>query len=237
MDREVTKDEAYDLAREWRVRVLDEAEDRAGRWRTLAFAASAVGVLGLVLATIALPFKEFVPVVVEVEKSTGDVAVYSSFEQGERLARLTRDQTIIASELTKFIRAYEGWIPELWCGDRRECPDNDAGWLYVQERASAEVYAQYNTLFSNPETDPRQVYDDDVARVTILSVSFLTDTVAQVRFQIERMRDGVATDDPSVWVAVIGWSFEVDEGKSLASRWNNPLNFQVVRYEVSRENT
>ena len=84
----------------------------------------------------------------------------------------------------------------------------------------------------NTDSPQNQLTAGDTVFVAVRAVSFISPSVAQVRFTKRLERDGQATETPAI--ATI--TFDVlSKPESEAGRYANPLGFQVKSYRADVE--
>lgn len=212
----------YRAAETW----TDDRDHEAVRSKRVAWlvagAAFTVAVLEALAIVVMMPLKTTQPIVVLVDKQTGnvealDLGAASTIQPGEALTRSMLAQYVTARENFDINALKDNYRKAaLWsAGDARE--------QYIgmmQATNSASPLAQY----------PRQT----VIHTDIRSISVLGGDAVLVRFATTRTDPGGQPVPQGVWAAVIKYRFSA-AGMSAVSRLDNPLGFQVLRYSKSAE--
>jgi len=167
------------------------------------------------------PLKTVVPYVVTVDRSTGATEVTQQL-RGDK--SITYDEAVRKYFLANYVRAREGWIPQA----RQEyfnqvlalsAPEEQHRWIAFYKK-------------DNPDSPQNQLSAGDTVFVSVRAVSFISPSVAQVRFTKRLERERQATETPAI--ATI--TFDVmSKPESEAGRYANPLGFQVKSYRADVE--
>lgn len=205
------------------------ADERADEnQRSLRIAWIVAGVLGLIalLEALALvfmmPLKQVEPYAVLVDRQTGFVQPLN----------LTQQQSIVPSEalvnsmLAQYVTAREGFEIDALKDHYRKV----ALWSAGDARSQYIAGMQATNPASPLAALPRQA----IISAEIRSISPLAADSALVRFATTRIDPGSQPVLQGVWAAVIRYRFSSAE-MSAASRLENPLGFQVLRYSKSAE--
>ena len=187
----------------------------------VAGAASVIAVVGIGSVAMLSPLKTVVPYVVTVDRSTGATEVTQQL-RGDKA--ITYDEAVRKYFLANYVRAREGWIPQA----RQEyfnqilslsAPEEQHRWIAFYKK-------------DNPDSPQNQLTASDTVFVSVRAISFISPSVAQVRFTKRLERDGQATETPAI--ATI--TFDVlSKPESEAGRYANPLGFQVKSYRADVE--
>ena len=187
----------------------------------VAVAASAIAIVGVAAVAMLSPLKTVVPYVVTVDRSTGATEVTQQL-RGDKT--VTYDEAVRKYFLANYVRAREGWIPQA----RQEyfnqvlalsSPEEQRRWIIFYKK-------------DNPDSPQNQLTTSDTVFIAVRAVSFISPTVAQVRFTKRLERDGQTTETPAI--ATI--TFDVlSKPESEAGRYANPLGFQVKAYRADIE--
>jgi len=221
------KDSAEDLksyfaeAQSWdRERFVAAERSKRLAW-IVAGAASAIAVVGVASVAMLSPLKTVVPYVVTVDRSTGATEVTQQL-RGDKT--VTYDEAVRKYFLANYVRSREGWIPQA----RQEffnqvlalsAPEEQRRWISFYKK-------------DNPDSPQNQLTASDTVFVAVRAVSFISPTVAQVRFTKRLERDGQATETPAI--ATITFDI-LSKPESEAGRYANPLGFQVKAYRADVE--
>ena len=221
------KDSAEDLksyfaeAQSWdRERFVAANRSRRLAW-IVAGAASVIALVGIGSVAMLSPLKTVVPYVVTVDRSTGATEVTQQL-RGDK--SITYDEAVRKYFLANYVRAREGWIPQA----RQEyfnqvlalsAPEEQHRWIAFYKK-------------DNPDSPQNQLSAGDTVFVSVRAVSFISPSVAQVRFTKRLERERQATETPAI--ATI--TFDVmSKPESEAGRYANPLGFQVKSYRADAE--
>ena len=187
----------------------------------VAVAASAIAIVGVAAVAMLSPLKTVVPYVVTVDRSTGATEVTQQL-RGDKT--VTYDEAVRKYFLANYVRAREGWIPQA----RQEYFNQ------VLALSSPEEQRRWISFYKkdNPYSPQNQLTTSDTVFIAVRAVSFISPTVAQVRFTKRLERDGQTTETPAI--ATI--TFDVlSKPESEAGRYANPLGFQVKAYRADIE--
>lgn len=211
----------FDEAKSWNADRLASAE----RSRRLAWCVAAGAVL---LATVAVgavaglaPLKSVTPFVVQVDRTTGAVAVMTALTSAEPL---TYDEAVTKHFLAQYVRAREGWL----------APAAESNFRQVTIMSTPAEQQRWADLFRpTNRTSPQVVYGPLAeAQVEIRAVSFVNRAVANVRFH-RQVRRGQQLEE-SDWIATIAFVY-TRAPMAEADRLRNPLGFQVTSYRADPE--
>jgi type IV secretion system protein VirB8 len=198
---------------------------QAKRSTRLAWAIAAVASLlaGAAIAAIAalVPLKTVEPFVVRVDRATGSVDVMSGLK-GQ--ADLTYEEAVSKYFLSVYVRARESWLPAA----------AQANFRQVSIMSTAEEQRRWAELFRpvNPVSPQLAYGPNGQAEVAIRAISFVTPSVANVRYQkIVRQGSQVTQSD---WISTIGFRYTAAPMLE-ADRLLNPLGFQVSSYRADPE--
>jgi type IV secretion system protein VirB8 len=189
--------------------------------------ATGAGVSSLLLATalvLVLPLRETQVFTVLVDRQTGDAenvlqVAPTGIEDQEALKQ---------SLLVAYISDREGYF----------LPGIQARLESVQRRSTAAAEESLRILWSKGGGNtayPPDVYGPGAeVTVTVRRITFLTPTVAQVRF-LKTLRQTKQTPITQPFVATVEFAFAPKTERSLAHVWENPLGFIVSAYRVDAE--
>ena len=191
---------------------------KSDRSRRFAWGVAGVMTVAAALACFAVamlaPLKSVEPFVIRVDSATGVPEVMTSLSDGQE----EYDEAVSKYFLARYVRTREGY----------SFASREAIFREVQLLSSREEQAEFSAFYnaSNPES-PQFLYGrNGKADVTIRSIAFIGDDLAQVRFartvteRDERVR--------TLWVATVQFSFQSDAVISDQDRLINPLGFVVT---------
>jgi len=106
----------------------------------------------------------------------------------------------------------------------------------VLTRSSGQAADSLRTLWnSKSKTYPPSIYEDNIrVKVTIVSISQLSATTAQVRFRKALEEEGIQNIERD-FVATVGFAFNPKVERNLEAVWRNPLGFTVSNYRIDAE--
>ena len=225
MDMAVKADEQtryFEVAASWEHdRMRAALRSRAVAW-WIAGGSCALSVVSVAAVAMLAPLKTVVPYVIKVDRSTGETQIISALT-GSRPR--TYDEAVNRFFLAAYVRLREGWLPQA---------ARDNAYSVV---TMSDPHEQSRYLADMAETNKRSpvlaIGTRGFTQVSVRSVSFLSATVAQVRFT----KATTIGDTPAVnenWVATITFQFtsapELEKDRLL-----NPLGFQVLNYHADPE--
>ncbi|MBA4747423.1 MAG: virB8 family protein [Sphingopyxis sp.] len=190
---------------------------------TIAAIASGLAITGVAAVAMLTPLKTVAPYVITVDKATGASEITSPMS-GDR--QITYNEAVAKYFLADYVRNREGWIPQA----RQEFFDG------VLAMSSRDEQARWTAFYSkvNPKS-PQSVFTDlDTVFVAIKSVTFVSKSVAQVRFTKTLQRGTSATDTPAI--ATITYD-TTDTPTTEQQRFKNPLGLEVQSYRADLEVT
>ncbi|WOE76746.1 virB8 family protein [Alterisphingorhabdus coralli] len=213
--------EHFDNVQSWdRVDAIRARKERRNAYMVAAGAgAVALGAIALYLLS---PLKIAEPYVIRVDERAGAVDVVSV---AKNTKQITGDEAVRKFFLADYVRSREAWIAA----------------------ASEELYRKTIALSSIPEgqkyrasrdvsnpNSPLNVYrQGETANVTVRSISFLSETVGQVRFS-RIVTSAGSVEKRTDWVATVEFEFAQKPTSDL-TRFYNPLGFVVTSYRIDSE--
>ena len=189
--------------------------------------ATAAGTVSLLLATaliLVLPLRETQVFTVLVDRQTGDA------ENVLRVAPtgIEDQEALKQSLLVAYISDREGYF----------LPGIQARLESVQRRSAGAAEESLRLLWSKGGGNrayPPDVYGQGAeVSVTVRRITFLSPTIAQVRF-LKTLRKTKQEAVTQPFVATVEFAFEPKTERSLAHVWENPLGFLVTAYRVDAE--
>ena len=179
----------------------------------------AVASVGAVAALA--PLKSVEPFVVRVDRTTGAVDVVNGIKGGERL---TYEEAVTKYWLAVYVRARESWLP----------PAAEANFRQVSIMSTASEQQRWADVFraTNPSSPQVTWGDLGEAQIEIRAVSFVSPSVANVRFHRVVLESGQST--ASDWIATIAFTY-TKAPMAESDRLKNPLGFQVTSYRADPE--
>jgi type IV secretion system protein VirB8 len=215
-------DKYFNAARDW-------DQDRAANahaQKRLAYLIGAGGVLfGLAMLGwhVTNPLRSVEPYVVRVDRTTGETNVITRLSNTRDV---TTDEAVNKFFLADYVRQRESWV--------------EPAALEMMRRALAlSLPAEQARLYEERDpknaTAPMVVYGKDKSTaITIRSIIFINQRVAQVRYLRTITGVGISQPEVSSWTATINFKY-LDRPVTEAARLDNPLGFQVVSYRADPE--
>jgi len=183
----------------------------------------ACGLTACIAVALLTPLKTVEPFVVRVDTSTGGADIVSRLD--ERTVKY--DDAIDRYFLARYVNYREEYSANL------AYPNYEAVSLMSSRQAGQAYYAVVNP--KNPDS-PSAVYKKEgVVEISIVSIAFLPNHVAQVRFtRSEKMPN--SEPSKSHWIATISYQY-IKASMDAKSRLVNPVGFQVTDYRLDPETT
>lgn len=197
----------------------------AMRSRNLAWIVATLGVAaglaGVVSVAALTPLKTVEPFVVRVNETTGAVDVATALT-GDKA--VTYNEAVTKYFLAQYVRTREGWVPAA----------AEQNFKQVSLMSTTAEQQRYGVFFrgTNPESPQNILGPAGAADVRIRAITFVNDTVANVRFnRTTRVAQQTTSED---WIATITFDY-TQAPLSEGDRLLNPLGFQVVSYRADPE--
>lgn len=189
-------------------------------WRVAAVALAAAMVMAVALALL-LPLKSVVPMVVMVDKITGESQVVSPAKEFVTTSALSDKHWI-----QTFVIARERYVYKFIQHDY----DN------VRLFSGNQTWAKYAPIYEGENSQDKRLRDDVEIIPTILSITLNGDGVATVRYEL-RTRDFKLSTPPSVArrVATLRYEYEAKNLILEKEAVANPLGFTVTAYQTDPE--
>jgi type IV secretion system protein VirB8 len=189
----------------------------------VAGVASGLAATGVVAVAMLTPLKTVAPYVITVDKATGASEITSPMSGTVPVAY---SEAVTKYFLADYVRNREGWIPQA----RKEFFEG------VLAMSSRDEQARWTAFYSkdNPKS-PQSVFTDlDTVFIAIKSVTFVSKSVAQVRFTKTLQHGTSQTDTPAI--ATITFD-TTDTPTTEQQRFKNPLGLEVETYRADLEVT
>lgn len=197
---------------------------RAKRSERIAWRIAIAGVIVALAAVAAVaglaPFKEVEPFVIRVDKNTGYTDIITRVDEQS----MTPNEAIDKFFLSDYVRAREGYSNAFAYSNYEK----------IGLMSAPTIGKKYYAAF-RPENDksPLNTHGQDgTIDVKVMSISFIDEGVASVRFSQHDENKGQERD--SRWIATVAYTYE-NPPLTEAERLINPLGFQVISYRVDAE--
>ncbi len=218
---------AFDLktyfaeARSWDADRLAAARRSQRLAWTVAACACALAIACAGAVAALSPLKSVQPFVVRVDRATGAVDVVTGLKGSDHL---TYEEAVTKYWLAIYVRARESWLAGA----------AEANFRQVSIMSTAAEQGRWADAFraTNPSS-PQVVWGDAAeAQVEIRAVSFVSPSIANVRFR-RTLRQG-AQVSVSNWIATVAFTY-AKAPMAEADRLKNPLGFEVTSYRADPE--
>ncbi len=189
----------------------------------IACIASGLAITGVAAVAMLAPLKTVAPYVITVDKATGASQITTSMT-GDKA--ITYNEAVTKYFLADYVRNREGWIPQA----RKEFFEG------VLAMSSRDEQARWTAFYAqvNPKS-PQNVFTDlDTVFIAIKSVTFVSKSVAQIRFTKTLQHGTVSTDTPAI--ATVTYD-TTDTPTTEQQRFKNPLGLEVQTYRADLEVT
>ena len=189
----------------------------------VAGVASGLAATGILAVAMLTPLKTVAPYVITVDKATGASEITSPMTGTVPVAY---GEAVTKYFLADYVRNREGWIPQA----RQEFFEG------VLAMSSRDEQARWTAFYSkdNPKS-PQSVFTDlDTVFIAIKSVTFVSKSVAQVRFTKTLQHGTSQIDTPAI--ATITFD-TTDTPTTEQQRFKNPLGLEVETYRADLEVT
>ena len=216
------KEKYFEASRSWE---YDRFRAAAGREK-LAWTIAAVSAVLAIVAVAALamltPLKTVQPYVIRVDKTSGETQIVTALKGPQPR---TYDDAVNRYFISQYERLREGWLNEA-------ARENAYTVMLMSEQAEAQRYLA--SVQSSNRNAPSNIYGSrGFVSVSIRSISFLSPTVAQVRYT-KIVNFGQSAPVAQNWNAILTFKYttapELEKDRDL-----NPLGFQVVNYRSDPE--
>jgi len=203
-----------------------DANESARRQARIAWVVAALCLLLAVASVVAVaalaPLKTVEPVFVRVDQSTGAVDVLHRIDEEVGIGR---QDLLDKGYLARYVRAREGYF----------FPTVQEQYRRVMLMSVGDARTSYLRDFSrdNPKAPVNLYQDDESVEITIKSISFLKQGLAQVRY-MAALSDGETTARQH-WISTIGYEYEPDASIPLSVLADNALGFAVADYRAEPE--
>ncbi|WP_242095943.1 VirB8/TrbF family protein [Sphingomonas sp. CROZ-RG-20F-R02-07] len=212
----------FDVARSWADdRDAASARSRRIAW-TIAGLACSIAALEAVSLAMLLPLKQVVPVAVMVDRTTG----YVERVDLSQPKALTANEALQRALLAQYVVARESYDP---VGIR-------AAYRKVALWSAGPARSGYIEAMNQhpPSAQLASVRREIALATTIRSVTMLSPSTAQVRFDVAHVGYDGRNTDIRPYVATIAFTFSGQPMK-VEDRLENPLGFAVGSYKVDAE--
>ncbi|WP_273791702.1 virB8 family protein [Bartonella sp. CM31XJBT] len=187
----------------------------------IAGIAVAVAIMSSLAVITLTPLKTVEPFVIRVDNSTGITEVVEALKEGPTNV----DEAITRYFAAKYVRSREGFAVE-------ETQNNFETVSLLSSPEERERFAGWYGA-KNPQS-PQIIYKNAIATITIKSISFINDKVAQVRYYRTVRNNDTNKEFITHWVATLTFEY-TNAPISVQNRLINPLGFIVNEYRTDPE--
>jgi len=168
------------------------------------------------------PLKTVQPYVIRVDKASGETEIVTALKGPQPR---TYEEAVNRYFISQYVRLREGWL-------NNAARENAYTVMLMSEQAEASRYL--GSVQSSNRNAPSNIYGDKgYVSIAIRTISFLSPTVAQVRYS-KIITFGQNTPVAQNWNAIMTFKYttapEHEKDRTL-----NPLGFQVVNYRSDPE--
>lgn len=216
------KEQYLEAARTWEYdRMRSAIQSRRVAW-TVAAGACALAVVAVGTIAMLMPLKTVVPYVIRVDRSTGETEIVTALKGPQPR---TYDDAVNRYFIAQYVRLREGWLNDA-------ARENAYTVMLMSQQAESGRYLA--SVESGNKNAPSNLYGDKgYVSIAIRTISYLSPTVAQVRFS-KVITTGQNTPVAQNWNAILTFKYttapEHEKDRNI-----NPLGFQVVNYRSDPE--
>ena len=216
------KEKYYETSRTWEYdRMRAAIQSKRLAWGVAAGACT-LAVASVAAVAMLSPLKTVEPYVIRVDKSTGETQVVTALKGPQPR---TYDDAVNRYFISQYVRLREGWLNDA-------ARENAYTVMLTSDQAESARYL--NSVQANNKNAPSNIYGDKgFVSISIRTISFLSPTVAQVRFT-KIITFGQSTPIAQNWNAIMTFRYttapEHEKDRNI-----NPLGFQVVNYRSDPE--
>ncbi|GHH25668.1 conjugal transfer protein TraJ [Sphingomonas glacialis] len=216
------KEKYFETSRTWEYdRMRAAIQSKRLAWG-IATGACALAVVSVGAVAMLAPLKTVEPYVIRVDKTSGETEVVTALKGPQ--AR-TYEDAVNRYFISQYVRLREGWLNDA-------ARENAYAVMLMSDQAESGRYL--NSVQSGNKNAPSNIYSDKgYVSIAIRSISFLSPTVAQVRYT-KIINFGQNTPVAQNWNAIMTFKYttapEHEKDRNI-----NPLGFQVVNYRSDPE--
>ena len=216
------KEQYFETSRTWeydRMRAAIQSKKLA--WGVAA-GACALSVASVAAVAMLAPLKTVEPYVIRVDKSSGETQVVTALKGPQPR---TYDDAVNRYFISQYVRLREGWLNDA-------ARENAYTVMLMSDQLEDSRYL--GSVQSSNRNAPSNIYGDKgFVSISIRTISFLSPTVAQVRFT-KIITVGQNTPVAQNWNAIMTFRYttapEHEKDRNI-----DPLGFQVVNYRSDPE--
>jgi type IV secretion system protein VirB8 len=216
------KEKYYETSRTWEYdRMRAAIQSKRLAWGVAAGACT-LAVASVAAVAMLSPLKTVEPYVIRVDKSSGETQVVTALKGPQPR---TYEDAVNRYFISQYVRLREGWLNDA-------ARENAYTVMLTSDPAESARYL--NSVQANNKNAPSNIYGDKgFVSISIRTISFLSPTVAQVRFT-KIITFGQNAPIAQNWNAILTFRYttapEHEKDRNI-----NPLGFQVVNYRSDPE--
>ena len=216
------KDKYFETSRTWEYdRMRAAIQSRRIAWGVAA-GATVLAVVAVVALAMLTPLKTVQPYVIRVDRTSGETEIVTALKGPQPR---TYDEAVNRYFISQYVRLREGWLNDA-------ARENAYSVMLMSDQAEASRYL--GGVQSSNRNAPSNIYGDKgYVSIAIRTISFLSPTVAQVRYT-KIITFGQNAPVAQNWNAILTFKYttapEHEKDRNL-----NPLGFQVVNYRSDPE--
>jgi type IV secretion system protein VirB8 len=216
------KDKYFETSRTWEYdRMRAAIQSRRIAWGVAA-GATVLAVVAVFALAMLTPLKTVQPYVIRVDRTSGETEIVTALKGPQPR---TYDEAVNRYFISQYVRLREGWLNDA-------ARENAYSVMLMSDQAEASRYL--GGVQSSNRNAPSNIYGDKgYVSIAIRTISFLSPTVAQVRYT-KIITFGQNAPVAQNWNAILTFKYttapEHEKDRNL-----NPLGFQVVNYRSDPE--
>ena len=216
------REKYYETSRTWEYdRMRAAIQSKRLAW-SVAAGACTLAVASVAAVAMLSPLKTVEPYVIRVDRSSGETQVVTALKGPQPR---TYEDAVNRYFISQYVRLREGWLNDA-------ARENAYTVMLTSDQAESARYL--NSVQANNKNAPSNIYGDKgFVSISIRTISFLSPTVAQVRFT-KIITFGQNTPIAQNWNAIMTFRYttapEHEKDRNI-----NPLGFQVVNYRSDPE--
>ena len=216
------REKYYETSRTWEYDCMRAAiQSKRLAWG-VATGACTLAVASVAAVAMLSPLKTVEPYVIRVDKSSGETQVVTALKGPQPR---TYEDAVNRYFIAQYVRLREGWLNDA-------ARENAYTVMLTSDQAESARYL--SSVQANNKNAPSNIYGDKgFVSISIRTISFLSPTVAQVRFT-KIITFGQNTPVAQNWNAIMTFRYttapEHEKDRNI-----DPLGFQVVNYRSDPE--
>ena len=216
------KEKYFETSRTWEYdRMRAAIQSKRLAWG-VASGACVLAVVSVGAVAMLAPLKTVAPYVIKVDKASGETQIVTALKGPQPR---TYEEAVNRYFISQYVRLREGWLNDA-------ARENAYTVMLMSDQAEGARYL--NGVESNNKNSPSNIYGvKGFVSISIRTISFLSPTVAQVRFT-KIITFGQNTPVAQNWNAILTFKYTAAPEREK-DRTINPLGFQVVNYRSDPE--